>query len=56
MIYFLTALNLHVFPTLTDSMFRDRAAQFHNRLHWDVAVDANEWERDEYDSMFPVWL
>jgi acyl homoserine lactone synthase len=40
------ALGAH--GALAESMFRDRAAQFRDRLKWDVTVDARGWERDEY--------
>jgi acyl homoserine lactone synthase len=39
-------------------MFRDRAAQFRDRLKWDVTVDDRGWERDEYDhagATYVVW-
>lgn len=35
--------------SLFSQMFRDRAAQFKTRLGWDVFVDPNGQERDEYD-------
>lgn len=37
-------------------MFRDRAAQFRDRLKWEVHVDANGFERDEYDAMNPLYV
>jgi acyl homoserine lactone synthase len=37
-------------------MFRDRAAQFKFRLDWDVSVDPNGWELDEYDSLNPLYI
>ncbi len=43
---------------LAESMFRDRAAQFRDRLMWDVTVDARGWERDEYDhaaTLYVIW-
>jgi acyl homoserine lactone synthase len=49
-------LDAHV--ALAESMFRDRAAQFRDRLKWDVTVDARGWERDEYDhaaSLYVIW-
>lgn len=36
-------------------MFQDRAAQFKRRLKWDVSVDANGWETDEYDTGHAVY-
>ena len=56
MIRFLYADQLDAFPLLRDSMFRDRAEQFHGRLSWDVSVDANGFERDEYDDMNPLYV
>ena len=38
-------------PLLRDTMFRDRAAQFKTRLKWQVDVDENGFERDEYDAI-----
>lgn len=55
MIRFLYAdqlLNEHV---LADSMFRDRAAQFKQRLDWEVTVDENGWEVDQYDALNPLY-
>ncbi|MDF0602608.1 acyl-homoserine-lactone synthase [Psychromarinibacter sp. C21-152] len=48
--------DLGKFPTLRDSMFAHRAAQFRDRLGWDVAVDANGHERDRYDAMNPLYV
>jgi acyl homoserine lactone synthase len=36
-------------------MFRDRAIQFKQRLGWDVTVDNNGFERDEYDDLNPLY-
>ncbi|WOI56921.1 acyl-homoserine-lactone synthase [Palleronia sp. LCG004] len=57
MIRYLYADELSRFPRLADTMFRDRAAQFHERLKWkDVTVDADGWERDEYDDLNPLYV
>ena len=56
MIRFLYADQLDAFPKLRDSMFRDRAEQFAYRLKWDVAVDENGFERDDYDTENPVYI
>ena len=56
MIRYLHAGELEAFPTLADGMFRDRAAQFRDRLKWDVTVDARGWERDAYDAMDPLYV
>ena len=41
---------------LQDSMHKDRAVQFRNRLKWDVSVDARGWEQDEYDDLNPLYV
>ena len=57
MLHYLYADQLHLFPTLRDTMFRDRAKQFHDRLGWDaVTVDENGFERDEYDDLNPLYV
>jgi len=43
---------------LADTMFRDRACQFRDRLGWDVNVDAQGYERDDYDTdetLYTIW-
>lgn len=47
--------DLHRFPTLRDTMFTHRTAQFRDRLNWQVAVDANGHERDRYDDANPLY-
>lgn len=56
MIRFIYASQLAQYPVLADSMFRDRATQFRDRLGWPVNVDQNGHERDEYDGMNPLYL
>lgn len=56
MLLFLTAEELGQFPALRASMFSDRAHQFRVRLGWEVAVDRDGWERDEYDGLNPVYV
>ena len=56
MLRYITANNFHLFPTLRHTMFTDRAAQFRDRLKWDVTVDANNWERDAYDELGPLYV
>ncbi len=41
---------------LAGQMFRDRADQFKVRLNWDVNVDAQGFERDEYDDLNPLYV
>jgi acyl homoserine lactone synthase len=56
MIRFIYADQLSQHPVLAESMFRDRAAQFKDRLDWDVTVDENGWEVDEYDALNPLYI
>ncbi len=56
MIRYLYAEELAALPQLADSMFSDRAIQFRARLGWDVTVDTNGQERDEYDGMNPLYV
>lgn len=56
MIRFLTAQDLTAHPALRDSMFRDRADQFRTRLGWDVSVDAQGYEQDDYDACDPLYV
>lgn len=56
MIRYLYADQLDAFPKLRDSMLRDRATQFHARLNWDVTVDENGFERDQYDALNPLYV
>lgn len=55
MIRYLHGRELHLFPKLRDSMFRDRAAQFGDRLGWEVAVTGGR-ERDQYDDLDPLYV
>ncbi|KIN71391.1 acyl-homoserine-lactone synthase [Sulfitobacter guttiformis] len=56
MLRYLYADQLDQHPRLADEMFRHRAAQFHTRLGWDVNVDAQGHERDEYDALNPLYV
>jgi len=56
MIRFMYADELNRHPALEESMYRDRASQFRDRLDWDVTVDGRGWERDEYDALNPLYL
>ncbi len=56
MIRFLYADQLHKATKLAETMFRDRATQFRDRLKWDVTVDANGFEKDEYDHVNPMYV
>lgn len=56
MLRYIHADELLRYPRLAKSMFNDRAAQFHDRLNWDVRVDANGDEYDEYDALNPLYV
>ena len=56
MIRYIYGHDLHLFPLLRDSMFRDRADQFKTRLGWAVTVDEAGFERDEYDAEDPLYV
>ena len=56
MLRYIYADQLEQFPRLAHTMFRDRAVQFKDRLGWEVSVDHNGHERDEYDDMCPLYV
>lgn len=56
MIRYVYAHELSKYPHLVDQMFRDRTTQFRDRMKWDVAVDENGWERDQYDDLAPLYI
>ncbi len=56
MIHYIYGSELHKYPTLAHSMFRDRADQFKTRLDWAVNVDERGEERDEYDAENPLYI
>lgn len=56
MIRYLPADSLDRHPVLAREMFRDRAAQFRDRLRWEVTVDDRGEERDEYDGKDPLYV
>jgi acyl homoserine lactone synthase len=56
MLRYLYADQLDAFPKLRDSMFRDRADQFSERLGWEVSVDENGFEKDQYDALNPLYV
>ncbi len=43
-------------PMLKSTMFRDRADQFKTRLGWDVKVNENGEEIDQYDALNPLYV
>jgi acyl homoserine lactone synthase len=56
MLRYLYAEDLKTTPLLRDTMFRDRADQFKTRLGWDVTVNEQGEERDEYDGLNPLYV
>jgi len=56
MLRYLQGADLTAHPYLADTMFRDRARQFRDRLRWDVMVDGRGWEIDEYDGLDPLYV
>ena len=58
MLRYLTRSEFTYHPKLIDTMFKDRALQFKGRLDWDVTVDADGYERDQYDrddALYAIW-
>ena len=56
MLRYIHGHDLHHFPRLTATMFRDRADQFHTRLGWKVSIDPAGEERDAYDRLDPIYV
>jgi len=56
MLRYVYASDLKDHPKLARTMFRDRADQFKTRLGWDVSVDEDGAERDEYDDLNPLYV
>ncbi|WP_299648622.1 acyl-homoserine-lactone synthase [uncultured Tateyamaria sp.] len=56
MLRYVYASDLCDHPKLARTMFRDRADQFKTRLGWDVHVDKDGCERDEYDGLNPLYV
>jgi acyl homoserine lactone synthase len=56
MIRYLYGSELGDHPTLAADMFRDRTAQFRDRMGWDVTVDDLGWETDQYDLLDPLYV
>ncbi|SFR40949.1 acyl-homoserine-lactone synthase [Litoreibacter janthinus] len=55
MIRYAYADQLSACRKLHHTMLKDRAAQFHDRLKWEVSVDANGFETDQYDALNPLY-
>lgn len=56
MLRYLHGTDLSAHPALAETMFRDRATQFRDRLGWDVTVNADGHERDDYDDLDPLYV
>ena len=56
MIRFIYGNELKSYPKLLRTMHQDRAWQFKDRLGWDVSVDEDGWEADEYDALNPLYV
>ena len=56
MLHYLHSRDLKYYPDLRDSMFRDRATQFRDRLGWPVNVDSEGQEKDQYDELDPIYV
>lgn len=56
MLRYVYANDLGQFAKLQDTMHRDRAYQFKDRLKWEVTVDSRGWEQDEYDGLNPLYV
>lgn len=56
MLRYIYANELHNYPKLRRTMFRDRADQFKTRLGWDVDIDHNGYEMDDYDGLNPLYV
>jgi acyl homoserine lactone synthase len=56
MLRYLYADQLHAEPKLAEGMFKDRARQFKDRLQWEVSVDQNGYEKDQYDALNPLYV
>ncbi|MEX0283172.1 MAG: acyl-homoserine-lactone synthase [Paracoccaceae bacterium] len=56
MLRYIYGNELNAYPELAAGMFRDRAYQFRTRMGWDVSVDENGEERDNYDALNPLYV
>jgi len=51
-----TGLDFKNHELLLGEMFAARKRLFADRLGWDVNVDENGWEMDQYDPLHPLYL
>ena len=56
MIHFVYWHSLTKMEKLAHGMFADRGKQFSDRLGWDVSVDDDGEERDQYDALNPLYV
>ena len=56
MLRYIYGQDLHQNAKLRASMLGHRAIQFKQRLNWEVSVDENGHEIDEYDAMNPLYV
>ena len=56
MLRYVYGTDLDRFARIRDTMFLDRAEQFSHRLGWEVAVNAQGEERDQYDVLNPLYV
>ena len=56
MLCYLSAEALAAYPRLKETMFTDRARQFRDRLGWEVRVNRDGWETDQYDPLNPLYV
>lgn len=56
MLRYLYGDQLAQYPHLARQMFQGRADQFKTRLGWEVNVDAQGEERDQYDALNPLYV
>ena len=56
MIHIFDGAEINKRPALRDAMFRDRAAQFVTRNGWDINVDDQGREIDQYDPLGPTYI
>ncbi|WP_299688872.1 acyl-homoserine-lactone synthase [uncultured Tateyamaria sp.] len=56
MLRYVYASDLADYPLLARTMFEDRADQFKTRLGWDVDIDGDGQERDQYDQLNPLYV
>jgi len=56
MLRYVFADELHKYSLLSEGMFKDRADQFKTRLGWDVHVNSQGEEKDQYDELNPLYV